>query len=57
MSQNDKKLAGEIGVEYLRLFVMDNNKPAIDLYIKNGLQKDDGIYDDEIMKWDLKSKP
>ena len=35
-------------VEYLRLFVVDINKPAINLYIKNGFQKADGIYDEII---------
>ena len=39
---NDKK------AKYLRLFVVDENEPAIKLYIKNGFKKADGIYDEVI---------
>ena len=46
MLQNARKIAEEKGAEYLRLFVMDNKKPDTDLYIKNGFQKADGIYDE-----------
>ena len=42
------ELAKEKGVEYLRLFVVDINKPAINLYIKNGFKKAEGIYDEII---------
>lgn len=52
MLQKAKMLAAEQGFEYLRLFVVDTNKPAINLYIKNGFQKADGIYD-EIIADDL----
>ncbi|MEG0754056.1 MAG: GNAT family N-acetyltransferase [Angelakisella sp.] len=45
-------LAGEKGAQYLRLFVVDINKPAINLYIKNGFKKVDGTYN-EIIDDDL----
>ena len=38
-------LAREKGYSYLRLFVVDRNEPAINLYIKNGFKKGDGIFD------------
>ena len=41
-------LAGELGAEYVRLFVVDINKPAIHLYMKNGFEQADGIYDEVI---------
>ena len=41
------ELAGNEGVEYLRLFVADNNVPAIKFYIKNGLKKAAGSYVEE----------
>lgn len=41
-------LARDKGAKYLRLFVVDINKPAINLYIKNGFKKVDGIYDEII---------
>ena len=40
--------AGELGAEYLRLFVVDINEPAINLYVKNGFKKADGVYDEVI---------
>jgi len=33
---------------YLRLFVVDINKPAIDLYLKNGFRRVDGIYEERV---------
>ena len=42
-----KKLAQEQGAEYLRLFVVDENKPAITLYEKYGFQRVDGILTEE----------
>lgn len=42
------ELARDKGAKYLRLFVVDINKPAINLYIKNGFKKADGIYDEII---------
>lgn len=41
-------LARDKGAKYLRLFVVDINKPAINLYIKNGFKRVDGIYDETI---------
>lgn len=41
-------LAKERGAKYLRLFVVDRNKPAINLYIKKGLKKAGGCYDEVI---------
>ena len=34
--------------KYLRLFVVDINKPAINLYIKNGFSQVDGIYEERV---------
>lgn len=48
MLEKAMELAKEKGVEYLRLFVVDINKPAINLYIKNGFKKAEGIYDEII---------
>ena len=45
-------LARSNGAKYLRLFVVDINEPAINLYIKNGFKRVDGIYD-EIIDDDL----
>lgn len=45
-------LAAQKGAEYLRLFVVDINEPAINLYLKNGFNRVDGIYD-EIIDDDL----
>lgn len=41
-------MAGRLGAEYLRLFVVDNNEPAIRLYEKAGFQKAGGSYDEVI---------
>jgi len=45
-------LAKDRAAKYLRLFVVDINEPAINLYIKNGFKKVKGIYD-EIIDDDL----
>lgn len=45
-------LSREKEAKYLRLFVADTNKPAIDFYVKNGFHKVDGVYD-EIVNDDL----
>lgn len=42
-----RETAKKLGAAYLRLFVVDINKPAIQLYIKNGFVKADGIYEEE----------
>nr|WP_246615500.1 hypothetical protein [Clostridium thailandense] len=34
--------------KYLRLFVVDINKPAINVYLKNGFKQVDGIYEEKI---------
>lgn len=41
-------LTKQKGCKYLRLFVVDINKPAINLYLKNGFNKVDGIYEERI---------
>ena len=41
-------IAREQDASYLRLFVVDINEPAINLYIKNGFENVDGIYDEII---------
>ncbi len=46
--QNIKEIARTFGAEYLRLFVVDINEPAIRLYEKNGFARADGIYDEVI---------
>lgn len=38
------ELSKGMNVEYLRLFVVDENYPAINLYKKVGFEKADGIY-------------
>jgi ribosomal protein S18 acetylase RimI-like enzyme len=35
-------------VKYLKLLVVDINKPAINLYLKYGLKQVDGIYEERI---------
>lgn len=42
------ELAKRKNAKYLRLFVIDINKPAINLYVKNGFQQVDGIYEEKI---------
>ncbi|MGB4609141.1 MAG: GNAT family N-acetyltransferase [Saccharofermentanales bacterium] len=44
MISKAKQIAKESGAEYLRLFVVDINKPAIQFYEKNGFRKAIGIY-------------
>lgn len=41
-------LARQMNAEYLRLFVVDNNYAAINLYQKVGFKKVDGIYEEVI---------
>ena len=41
-----KQVAKESGAEYLRLFVVDCNKPAIQFYEKNNFTRATGIYHD-----------
>jgi len=42
------EIAKEKGAEYLRLFVVDINKAAINFYIKNGFERAQGIYEERI---------
>lgn len=46
-------LTKEKGCNYLRLFVVDINKPAINLYLKNGFNKVDGIYEERFDDFEL----
>lgn len=41
-----KEITRAAGAEYLRLFVVDINKPAIRLYRRNGFAKADGVYEE-----------
>lgn len=36
------------GAQYLRLFVVDINKATINLYLKNGFKRVNGIYEEKI---------
>ncbi len=44
MLQQAVELAKEKGASYLRLFVVDCNRPAITLYLKNGFKQAEGVY-------------
>jgi ribosomal protein S18 acetylase RimI-like enzyme len=46
--KNAMKLAKQMHAKYLRLFVVDVNKPAINLYLKGGFKRVDGIYEERI---------
>lgn len=46
--KNAIEIAKQKNAEYLRLFVVDINKPAINLYLKNGFKQVDGIYEEKI---------
>lgn len=48
MLKSAMKLAKQKGAKYLRLFVVDINRPAINLYLKNGFNQVDGIYEERI---------
>ncbi len=48
MLEKAKEIAKNFGAEYLRLFVVDINKPAIHLYAKNGFIQRNGVYDEVI---------
>lgn len=41
-------LTKQKNAKYLRLFVVDINKPAINVYLKNGFSQVDGIYEERI---------
>jgi len=42
------ELAKRVNAGYLRLFVVDINQPAINLYLKNGFKRVDGIYEQKV---------
>lgn len=48
MLQKAIALAGDKGAAYLRLFVVDSNEPAINLYRKNGFMRREGVYDEVV---------
>lgn len=48
MLEKAKETAKESGAGYLRLFVVDINQPAIQLYVKNGFIRKNGVYDEVI---------
>ena len=48
MIKESVRLTRELGAKYLRLFVVDSNKPAIDMYLKNGFWQVAGAYDQTI---------
>lgn len=41
-------LTKQKNAKYLRLFVVDINKPAINIYLKNGFRQIDGVYEERI---------
>lgn len=47
MLDKAKNVSKSLGAEYLRLFVVDVNEPTIRLYLKNGFEKVDGIYEEK----------
>lgn len=52
MIKKAKEITKDQGTDYLRLFVVDNNLPAINLYRKAGFSQAAGIFD-EIIDEDL----
>lgn len=48
MLQHAAKIAKERDSKYLRLFVVDINRPAIKLYTKNGFEQVEGIYEEKV---------
>lgn len=48
MLKRARETAKELGAEYLRLFVVDINEPAIRLYGKNGFTRANGVYNEAI---------
>lgn len=41
------RIAAKKNAEYLRLFVVDINVPAVNLYLKNGFKQVEGIYEEK----------
>lgn len=48
MVKKAKEISKNMWADYLRVFVVDVNKPALELYIKNGFKKVEGIYHEVI---------
>ncbi|MEF9952967.1 MAG: GNAT family N-acetyltransferase [Clostridium sp.] len=48
MLQHAANITRDRGIEYLRLFVVEENIPAINLYTKNGFKKLNGVYEEHI---------
>jgi ribosomal protein S18 acetylase RimI-like enzyme len=48
MLKHASTLTKQRNAKYLRLFVVDINKPAINVYLKNGFRQVDGIYEERI---------
>ena len=48
MLEKAKETAKNAGADYLRLFVAEENRPAIGLYSKNGFLRCGGIYEEAI---------
>lgn len=48
MLEKAKETAKNLGAEYLRLFVVDINKPAIHLYVKSVFIRAKGVYEEVI---------
>jgi ribosomal protein S18 acetylase RimI-like enzyme len=44
MLEKAKQVVSNLGAKYLRLFVVDINKPAINFYQKKGFKRVDGRY-------------
>ena len=47
MLRNAAELALQKNAEYLRLFVVDINEPAVNLYRENGFAQVEGIYEEK----------
>ncbi|MBO5143210.1 MAG: GNAT family N-acetyltransferase [Clostridia bacterium] len=43
-----KDFAKQKGINFIRLFVVDSNQPAINLYLKSGYSKVEGVYKEQI---------
>ncbi len=48
MINKAKEVSKSAGAEYLRLFVVDINEPAIRLYAKSGFKKVGGTYEEKV---------
>ncbi len=48
MIEKAAEIAHNMNIRYLRLFVVDRNTPAINLYEKNGFKRMEGIFNEDI---------